>query len=290
MGIVVYDYSTPEDLTPDYANTIIKEERPDVNIKVHLNTAYIYFNFPSSGIINNELYRVSARVVEYGSTIEGYINREDIKSDILINFNPTRGVHPSSNEGIDNLPRNHAYLEMNNSWYEFTFIYMNKSDPDPDGSDIFYSKGSKYLVDNTAPVIFQNYISSYIKGDISTTLRKNYAINVQWDKQESSIIPTEFNIIKIYNDPSIKLITKVYIDNSYTTSPLEYNFNLFITRLFNDANFLKTLLTYFEVNSGTPEELPQNDTINFIFLYNRIPCSLNIDGNIYELYKKYKRI
>ena len=258
---------------------IMKSETPKVEIMSHLNRAYVFFDFESSGTIFNGIVWIQVHIIEYGSTPEGKLNPNDVKNQIVDQVRPSDILNANNSNAV---PLHHAVYDMQNSWYEFKFIYCSQHSSSNEGSMMFYSKQSNNVINNLYPSIFSGYISRYITGSVSTHLRQKGTIELYYEVEPN----IEKNVIVKKSSPGFQVINKVYSNTEYTTSSIDTPFLEFLLALFNDDLFFNTFFKYYKVDEVA--DLPIDNTVPFRFIYNQDEYLFIISGNIQNFVENYK--
>jgi hypothetical protein len=260
------------------SKSVLKENAPVIRITNHLNTAYFYADLKSS--VANPIHKINVFVIEYGSNPDGSINKEDIKSNTRVEFNATFTTYANNSVGV---PIHHFIYTMNNSWYQFKFLYTYISSSREDANEVWYSNASTYFIDNTTPEIFSEYISGLVVNRVKTILDKNKKIQL-WYDVTSVDSPKKYQIIKRQTDlniMSISSVRSIATDTTFTVEPVQESTHNFIFDLAHNNDFQKTIYSFFN------NWLPVSGTIEFKFMYNKEQCSFIISGNLQAFASKY---
>jgi hypothetical protein len=256
---------------------IMKEKVPDVQIQISLNTAYFYFMFPTLGISEDPITRVVIEMIEYGSLPDGTIDLDNIIDTQILGFDPGIAFYA---EQTDDKPLHMIYKKINNSWYDFNFVYTYNSSISETGGNTFYSNQSTLRVNNTLPYIYGNLISKYMRGQFRERLEQRHEI-VVWYGVDTQNIQAKIGDV-IYRDIHIAdVITRLATDPNapypYTVGPMDLNYRKAMVFLRKYPDVLNTINSYFK---GNP---PENGEIPFVFEFNSGAFLILLKGNI----KKY---
>ncbi len=262
-----------EEIYPNYAVDILKENAPIVEIDIHLNRAYLYFDFPGINSNQASIYLVSIVLYEYGSSD---LIEDNIIGTERIEFNPMYTAYVNADP---ELPLYHAYKNLRNSWYKFEISYVYQS-ASLDGGMLFYSNSAVITLDNSIPVLYKKFLSDSIRGKFRNRLFKNKSISIWYYADD--IIPVIGDMVFEGAGVSALSIKDVSPTGDYYMEPTSEEFKDIYLKITTNELFSSIIETYFK------GEVPIQGSIPFRFEYNQETYIIFIHGSIKMLQEDYR--
>jgi hypothetical protein len=247
MGSIIFDNFDPT-----------KEDSPAVEMSNHFNKVYFYFDFNKA---SNNILNIAIDVYKF-SNINGIPEEENILDSDFFSFPAAMTVY--SND--DNLPKHHAFLDIENYWYMFKITYVYKPFSLPEEGNTFYSNATYLFLDNTFPNIYNGYFKN---------IDQNIKIFIEPDNNIEPDMKVG-DIVKYKEANAFKEIAQIDT-NSLQLKLANPKIIEIILKIVNNINFEKVLNDYFNNN------LPLEGEIIFKHNHNHINYNITFKGNMIAL-------
>jgi len=270
MGNIVLD---TEHTNINYSADVLKEDSPDIEVEIHLNTAYFRVGFPN---VPSEISKINVYIQELGSTSEGEPDPENIIDNFSVEFSAAKIAYAENSEA---LPEHHFKMELNNSWYSFKFTYTYEPATSGDNLETWYSNSKEIKLNNTIPLLWSGSISGNIIGRVKTVLEKYKRLQI-WYEMASIPNAKKYDVLKISGGlTQIKEIRSS--QEQFITEPINQNVEDLVLSLIQESDFQKTFYGYFN------NWIPESGEIQFEFNWNHEKYHIVITGNLLSFATTY---